>query len=61
MEPKEEKPYQEKKLSRSEAYFRKKKKKSFLQNAKGFGKKESFGRGCVVVFYNEIRFMTQYT
>ena len=48
MEPQEnqeEKPHQEKKLSRSEAYFRKKKKKSFLQNAKGFGKKESFGRG----------------
>ena len=40
-----EKPLQEKKLSRSEAYFRKKKKKSFLQNAKGFGKKDSFGRG----------------
>jgi nucleolar protein 9 len=34
-----------KKESRTATYFKKKKKKSFLQNAKSFGKKGNFGRG----------------
>lgn len=34
-----------KKESRTALYFKKKKKKSFLQNAKSFGKKGNFGRG----------------